>query len=443
MGAGEPHDLPRPLHDDAAPGTHQPLEAALFQYACWNIQGKHLTQCIDVLLSSDLDFHLLALQEATLPAGECTQTEDDDYRGLPGVWFYEGYTIVHAKPPGCFRRLALCLETELLTKWSTAKVGHSHLQAQIWFSFLPDPVTVVVAHLPHSGRPLEEFQLACVDLQRCLHQCAARRSPVLLLGDLNEQIHRHGHLGDRLTDLDLLHYSLDGVSTWRDRRPDHVVYSSAFIDLSQTIGPPHCPWANLTALVYKHLHHAAQSPGSVYASLKSIVPTCSRPLASRRYVDPPSIKDLCRRRSLCVCPVERKHFNFQIYRLRAEARKRWRQTLIHDAAMGDWSSKKLLQHRRPLPVALRPLLDKHHGDHSSAASDVQRHFESKFSPSGAGSADADALLDGPLAAVMRRFASRTSVSTSLRNGWWESTNSRQRSISISVSGRPAFEAASS
>lgn len=216
-----------------------------------------------------------------------------------------------------------------------------------------------------------------------------------------------------------------GVSTWRDRRPDHVV-SSAFTDISQTIGPPDCPWANLTvrsdlqdilavdhaplvcetffrgsparlrskdrrrlraaffklrpcrmvftddaplqSFVYKHLHHAAHSPGSVYASLKSIVPTCSRPLASRRYVDPPAIKDLCRHRSLCVCPVERKHYNFQIYRLRAEARKQWHQILVHDAAMGDWSSKKLLQPRRPLPVALRPLLDKHHGDHASIIS---------------------------------------------------------------------------
>ena len=39
----------------------RPAPSALFQYACWNIQGKPITHCIDALLSSDDDFHVLGV----------------------------------------------------------------------------------------------------------------------------------------------------------------------------------------------------------------------------------------------------------------------------------------------------------------------------------------------------------------------------------------------
>ena len=68
--------------------------------------------------------------------------------------------------PSCMLGLALCFEDESLTKWSAAKAGHSHLLVQVWLAFMDNPLIVVVAHLPHRGRPFEDFQLAC--FLRCM-----------------------------------------------------------------------------------------------------------------------------------------------------------------------------------------------------------------------------------------------------------------------------------
>ena len=148
---------------------HDPAQSsALFQYACWNIQGKPITHCIDSLLSAEIDLHIIGLQEATVAPSDA-HTEQE---GLPQVCLHEEYTILQAWTTGCHRRLALCFEEESLTKWSAANAGHSHLLVQVWLAFMDQPLIVAVAHLPHRGRPYEDFQFACLELERDLQRCA-------------------------------------------------------------------------------------------------------------------------------------------------------------------------------------------------------------------------------------------------------------------------------
>ena len=429
----------------------------MFQYACWNIQGKCITQCLDSLLSSELDFHILGVQEVSLHA----TLAEDEQRGTPGAAFHKGCMVLHGWPAGCFRRLALCVEDSILKTWCRVKCGHSHLVAQVQLSICTVPITVVVLHLPHSGRPLSDFHMACLDMQRDLQQSLQQKLPVLVLGDFNEQIHvdtsvheRWSILQNVLTDLDLLHFSSDGLPTWRDRRIDHILFSSAMVHLCSPIGPADCPCSLLQvrpdlmsvlgvdhalllgesllrnssssfsrtsrlsrqhralqfqqrpcqmalthadpiqAFIYRHSGIPHFSPGQIYSSLKDLVPLCSKPLPSRKYVDPPHINELCRVRSLCTTIPERRHLSVQIFQLGKLARKDWHRTIVQEAACGNWACRKLLQPRRPLAVATRPLIDRHGGDPSAAAASVRRHFQNKFSSDSA-SVPHDFLHDLP------------------------------------------------
>ena len=382
----------------------------LFQYACWNIQGKCITQCLDSLLSSELDFHILGLQEVSLDAA----LAKDEQRGTPGVTFHNGYTILHGWPAGCFRRLALCVEDGILQKWCRIKCGHSHLVVQVQLSICTVPVTVVVLHFPHSGRPLSDFHMACQDMQRDLQRSLQQKLPVMVLGDFIEQIHVDTSVNERwsilqnvLTGLDLLHFSSDGLPTWRNRRIDHILFNSTMVHLCSPIGPADCPCSLLQvrpdfmsvlgvdhalllgesllrncpshcfsqtsrrrrralqfqqrpcrmvltqadpiqAFIYRHSGLMQFSPGQIYSSLKDLVPVCSKPLPSRKYMDPPHIKELCRVRSLCTTIPQRKHLSVQIFQLRKLARQQWHRTIVREAACGNWACRKLLHPRRPL-----------------------------------------------------------------------------------------------
>ena len=229
-----------------------------------------------------------------------------------------------------------------------------------------------------------------------------------------------------LTGLDLLHFSSDGLPTWRDRRIDHILFSSAMVHLCSPIGPADCPCSLLQvrpdfmsvlgvdhalllgesllrnspshsfsqtsrlsrrrralqfqqrpcrmvlitqadpiqAFIYRHSGLRQFSPGQIYSSLKDLVPVCSKPLPSRKYMDPPHIKELCRVRSLCTTIPERKHLSVQIFQLRKLARQQWHRTIVREAACGNWACRKLLHPRRPLAAATRPLIDRHDGDPS-------------------------------------------------------------------------------
>eukprot|EP00438_Fugacium_kawagutii_P003132 Skav207107 [mRNA] locus=scaffold156:101131:103893:- [translate_table: standard] len=132
-----------------------------------------------------------------------------------------------------------------------------------------------------------------------------------------------------------MHFSVDGLPTWRARRIDHILYNSSFVDLSRLIGSSHCPWATLQvcsdlqailevdhalllcetlfrvevassnskqrrrlranffrqrpckmmvtddaaiqSFVYTHVGQSHLRPGHVYSSLTRLVSSCSRP----------------------------------------------------------------------------------------------------------------------------------------------------------------------
>ena len=210
---------------------------------------------------------------------------------------------------------------------------------------------------------------------------------------MNEQLHLLGHGGDQealllgtLGALDLLHFSTDGLPTWRNKRIDQILYNSTLLNMSSAIGSPHCPWATLQvrpdlqsllqvdhvpllgetlfrslptkplprkrrrlcahhlqqrpcrmiitnpatiqAFASDHVRAAATDPIQVCTALKQLVPNCSKPIPPKRYVDPPEIKELCRLRSLCLDLEQRRRYSFQIFRLRAAARKSWHRSLI-------------------------------------------------------------------------------------------------------------------
>ena len=98
-------------------------------------------------------------------------------------------------------------------------------------------------------------------------------------------------------------------------------------------GPDSC-WSNASIhLPTPGLAHF--SPGQIYSSLKDLVPVCCKPLPSRKYVDPPHIKE-CRVPSLCTTIPERKRLSVQIFQLRKLARQHWHRTIVREAACGNW-----------------------------------------------------------------------------------------------------------
>lgn len=188
-------------------------------------------------------------------------------------------------------------------------------------------------------------------------------------------MHLLGHGGDRETvllgtlgALDLMHYSTDGLPTWRHKRIDQILYNSTLLNMSCAIGTPHCPWATLQvrpdlqsllqvdhvpllgetlfrglptkpisknrrrlcaqhlqqrpcrmmitnpaaiqAFAYDHVRAAATDPIQVCTAPKHLVARCSKPIPPKRYVDPPDIKELCRLRSLCFDLEQRRRYSF-------------------------------------------------------------------------------------------------------------------------------------
>ena len=49
---------------------------------------------------------------------------------------------------------------------------------------------LVNVHLPHSGRPLEDLHRACDSLIACLMPVVEKGLPMVLLGDLDYDVHR-------------------------------------------------------------------------------------------------------------------------------------------------------------------------------------------------------------------------------------------------------------
>lgn len=138
------------------------LNNSLLELGTWNIQGKSFEHAITVLQDFSLDLHALALQEVG-------QVEHDD--GQPTsihVSELDGYVVLVAKPSGCFRHVALCLDADCLSDWCSGRVGRSHFSCTVPIPPFEKGVCLVSAHLPHQGRPLDDFLAATVLFGRVL-----------------------------------------------------------------------------------------------------------------------------------------------------------------------------------------------------------------------------------------------------------------------------------
>eukprot|EP00438_Fugacium_kawagutii_P029956 Skav226338 [mRNA] locus=scaffold3640:56391:60839:+ [translate_table: standard] len=376
------------------------LSMELLQVGTWNVQGKPAATAIDVCHDFGLDFHVLALQEV---GGSNRQT--------PGVPFHmeecAGYMVLTACPVGCFRPLALALDSDCVSHWSSGTLGHSHALVVVSLPGFLEKVCVVCVHLPHSGRPHDDFLAALTSLEESLKPFVLRRSPICLLGDLNVDLDRdHGvrqsALLAFLQSLDLGSWSVDAFPTWKDRRLDHVVCNPWFVRRCQHFAAQHaCSWASvqvradlqaalgsdhgllchdiLTAapvdshrarpshralfarrpcrmrvrdvsLLQQHVYGVMDSCASgscpdPHAFLSSCAAACSSRAPVFGFRDSAALKALCRSRSVTMDPARRCQLSLEIHRLRAHERKQWKAGLMASAAKGDWEARRFLQKR--------------------------------------------------------------------------------------------------
>lgn len=313
-----------------------------------------------------------------------------------------------AKPSACFRHLALVLDSDCLADWCSGQVGHSHFSCAVQIPPFQKGVCLVTAHLPHQGRPLDDFLAALSSLEACLIPMVRKNHPIILLGDLNVDLCQGS--GARLTallacfhKLGLLHFSKDSAPTWGTHRLDHLVCNSLVIDTCQVFPcQPACPWAAVEvrpdlkhALSVDHnfvlhelltvgrgrrsrghrfqryrafLHrpckmHVTNVPllqQKIYGFLdfasrglmpapQSFLTECAVQCCSRapalRFRDSPELQQLCRARSVCGDAQQRRVLSLSIHVRRKWEKQMWRRHLLHRASRGYWSARRFLQRK--------------------------------------------------------------------------------------------------
>ena len=349
-----------------------------------------------------LDLHVVAFQEV----GHVRDTSQ-----ASGITLcdFDGYTCLVAKPPGCFRHVAIGLDSDCLADWSNAHVGHSHLCCCVRTMPFVKPVCFVSIHLPHKGRPLDDFLAALSSLEACLRPFACRRYPIVVLGDLNVDLCCGA--GGRLTallacfhGLGLVHYSSDSAPTWRALRLDHIVCNAVVLQHCLALRGPaaddSCPWAFVEvrsdlrhALSVDHCFvfhelllrgassaHRRACRASAFLKrpckmrvtnsgllqhhiygfldltsregfveplgfLTECAQSCTSRVPALRFRDSPTLQHLCRARSVCSDPARRRDLSFSIHLRRKWEKHAWRKHLVDRAARGDWLARRALQRR--------------------------------------------------------------------------------------------------
>lgn len=175
-----------------------------------------------------IDLHAIAFQEVG------RVSEDDPHLPIH-VSECEGYVVLTAKPSAYFRHLALGLDIDCFADWCSGQVGHSLFSCAVQIPPFQKGVCLVTAHLPHQGRPLDDFLAALSSLEACLTPMVRKHHPIVVLGDLNVDLCQGS--GARLTallasfhKLGLLHFSKDAAPTWGTHRLDHLVCNSLVVD---------------------------------------------------------------------------------------------------------------------------------------------------------------------------------------------------------------------
>ena len=377
-----------------------------------------------------LDFMVAGFQEVTATTLVGCRPEFIDFHD-------SGMRALLAKPTGCFRACGILLDLDYVSELGRVAVGHSHIRACVKLVGWTQPVCIVCAHLPHSGRPLHDLEDALQSMQEDLQFAVDRLMPLVLMGDLNvslvDSVTDRSHLvRSTLDGLGLHHFShcADPTRHPSPRRLDHIVYSASFLSsCEQVSADAHLPWVaecyrwdakdglGVDHVLVSHdllvqvrvpvsgrrhvqfrpvgkyqvlgrdplirgtqdFHrHCRQDGFDSFQSLVHLASQSTRKTVRESYKDNALIKDLCRVRSVTADPAERCELSRNIFALRKECRKQWRQDLWRRAACGDWKARQALQRTCQKQGGLQHLISAT-GSVQCAVDSLQAFFASRFS----------------------------------------------------------------
>ncbi|CAE7674425.1 unnamed protein product [Symbiodinium sp. CCMP2592] len=397
--------------------------------------AKRTPQDVAVLEDAEVDNHVIALQEVTaskesgIACGSEAQTPECDMVG--------DMLVLSGLPEGCFRRLVFCVEDGI--SWSSFQIGYAHICMR--FQATGRDVLFVNVHLPHSGRPVNDFLLACESIVATVQPSSDKGIPIVLLGDLNYDLFRDDPASDRgaavhamLSVLGLTVWPSNRGYTWRRRTIDYVICNDAFGRMSACHSSAHRPWGEYAvrpdlremlrvdhnavvcdvllprpagpapgrrrrrvdwsrvprrmcvvdpdamAAQVDALPQALEGASSGVPWLNRLAATLTKPRRALRYLDPPEVKELCHVRSRTVDLEVRRRLSLQIVEACKLAKQAWKRQLYLSAASGNWQARRRLAKTVSLEASLWPMLLQLDGDRSKLVEEVKTHFMNKFSP---------------------------------------------------------------
>ena len=155
--------------------------------------------------------------------------------------------VLSGLPEGCFRRLVFCVEDGI--RWSSFQIGYAHICMR--FQAVGRDVLFVNVHFPHSGRPVNDFLLACDSVVATVQPSADKEIPIVMLGDLNYDLFRDDPASDRgaavhamLSALGLTVWPSCRGYTWRRGTIDYVICNDVFARMSACHSSEHRPWGD-------------------------------------------------------------------------------------------------------------------------------------------------------------------------------------------------------
>ena len=153
--------------------------------------------------------------------------------------------VLSGLPEGCFRRLVFCVEDGF--SWSPFQIAPICMRFQV----AGRDVQFVNAHFPHSGRPVNDFLLACDSVVAAVQPISDKGIPIVMLGDFNYDLFRDDPASDRgaaihamLSMLGLTVWLSNQSHTWRQRTIDYVICNDAFWRMSACHSSEHRPWGD-------------------------------------------------------------------------------------------------------------------------------------------------------------------------------------------------------
>ena len=123
---------------------------------------------MSLLDAFELDFAVAPLQELT-----ASTLHDGHYEWLE--YAIASMRALLAKPLGCFRACGILLNMDLVTDMHKVTLGHSHVRIWLRLKDWTQTLCVVCAHLPQSGRSLQDLADALQSLQEDVWDAMGRR----------------------------------------------------------------------------------------------------------------------------------------------------------------------------------------------------------------------------------------------------------------------------